>query len=225
MGALFHKWTWSKISKNKPRWANSILFTLVCSSVKPVEHMDGRACGDAEQPCCSLKCTYVNVHPTDSLLLLLFMPAQCLEFRPQNTVTELSHTERIPLLALGGAYILYREQQLVSVRSMSGFWLRLRVDQHSYKWLNSQLRKLASSTAMAGTFAQAEWECSTAREGERHCYLPCCSWVLQEDSSWMPGGRFKFPWRSRCFQLPPTCFALESCWVQAVFLRAQYSQM
>lgn len=136
-----------------------------------------------------------------------------------------TNTERIPLLALGGAYILYREQQLVSVRSMSGFWLRLRVDQHSYKWLNSQLRKLASSTAMAGTFVQAEWECSTAREGERHCYLPCCSWVLQEDSSWMPGGRFKFPWRSRCFQLPPTCFALESCWVQAVFLRAQYSQM
>lgn len=73
----------------------------------------------------------------------------CLEFRPQNTVTKLSQTptERIPLLALGGAYVLYREQQLVSVRSMSGFWLRLRVDQQSYKWLNSEFRKLASSTA------------------------------------------------------------------------------
>lgn len=37
MCALLHKWASSKISKNKPRWADSILLTLESSSAKPVE--------------------------------------------------------------------------------------------------------------------------------------------------------------------------------------------
>lgn len=52
----------------------------------------------------------------------------CSEFRPHFMVlfAPVPLTERIPLWSLGGAYILYREQQRVSVRPMSGFWLRLR---------------------------------------------------------------------------------------------------
>lgn len=101
-----------------------------------VEHMDEGVCGDAEQPCCSLKCMYVNVHPSDSLLVLLFVPALMSWVRTSLFVCPVSIdwvmkllqtlTERIPLLSLRGANILYEEQQLVSVRPMSEFWLRLR---------------------------------------------------------------------------------------------------
>lgn len=120
---------------------------------------------------------------------------------------------------------------------MSGFWLKLRGRSKARQsWVTQFLAlKFALLTLLPSCgrnvwcmFPQAEWECSIARR-QAAIYWAAVG-LFQKDVSQIPRGRSGFPWRSRCFQMPPACFALESCWVQAVFFffffsRAQCSKM
>lgn len=141
MCALLHKWASSKKSKNKPRWANSILLTLVSSSAKPVEgtatwstwvkglvgkqnspaaHWNALVgtCTPQIPSCCCSSCQGI----------LEFRPHFMALFAPVSTdwIIQLSQTDRenCPDVTRMCLYSLQRTTPWV--RPMSGFWLRLR---------------------------------------------------------------------------------------------------
>lgn len=94
-------------------------------------------------------------------------------------------TERIPLLSLRGAHVLYREQQLVlvSVRSRSGFWLSLRGRSRSAQAQVTKVR--AEQTCTISSILQPCQKClpklneDVAQKGRERERFPLLQWLFQ----------------------------------------------